>query len=211
MQIRFRYLLIALTVLIVSLLLPEMPIVQTQLINLDHLFYDTLLDAHYAFTKDDSQGVYDNICIVDIDEKSIADLGQFSSWPSIFFADLVSTLAEDEPLAIAFDVFFTESDSIQGYARKRLLEEMQGLPGNQQVLLDHLSTDAVFAEAMKEAGNVYLAMFNSEYKSSSKLMPEKLKSWRIKPKKSLSLDYPHPPIQLFSDAAYGGLCPCRTR
>ncbi len=203
MQIRFRYLLIASAVLIVSLLLPSAPIVQTQLRNLDHLIYDTLLSVHYALTKDNSQGVYDNICIVDIDEHSIEELGQFSTWPSVFFADLVSILAEDEPMAIAFDVLFTESDSIRGYARKRLLEEMQDVPGNQQAILDRLSTDASFAQAMEEAGNVYLAMFNSDYKSTTRLFPDKLKAWRIKPKKYLSLEHPHPPIQQFSDAARG--------
>ena len=105
---RLRYFLIAIAVLLISILLPELPVISILLRTLDLSIYDTILEVHNAITYSEYKGVYDQICIVDIDEKSIKELGQFSSWPSLFFADLVNTLSADEPVAIAFDVFFTE-------------------------------------------------------------------------------------------------------
>jgi len=203
MTFRIRYLLIALAILIVTILCDYVPVLQTVLKNADLRIFDTLLHVHHSLTWDKTQPVYDNICIVDIDEASISELGQYSSWPTLFFADLVNILAEDEPLAIGFDVFFTESDSITGYARKRMREKLQDSQGNSDHVLSHLSTDRDFAEAMQRAGNVYLAMFNSDTYASREKLPGKLISWKIRNKNFVRLHYPHPPIPIFTEAARG--------
>lgn len=122
---RWRYYLIALAVLILSIILPQLPIISILLRSLDLSIYDTLLQVHNTITYNEYQGVYDQICIVDINEKSIKELGQFSSWPSLYFADLVNNLAADEPIAIAFDVFFSESDSIQDMPGKGCVRNLK--------------------------------------------------------------------------------------
>lgn len=199
----FRYYLLALLILVISLLLPYLPVFSILLKTLDLGIYDNILQAYNTFTHDENEGVYDQICIIDIDEKSIKDLGQFSSWPSIFFADLVNILAEDKPLAIAFDVFFTETDSIKGFARQRMAARFDKLGPNPEHILDAFSTDNNFTEAMKNAGNVYLAMFNSDYPSYTGALPDKLIAWNIQPKYYLNLQYPVPPIAEFTKAAKG--------
>ncbi|HOR30411.1 MAG TPA: hypothetical protein PLW71_03320, partial [Candidatus Syntrophosphaera thermopropionivorans] len=68
---RWRYYLIALAVLILSIILPQLPIISILLRSLDLSIYDTLLQVHNTITYNEYQGVYDQICIVDIDEKSI--------------------------------------------------------------------------------------------------------------------------------------------
>ncbi len=199
---RFRYLWIALAILAVTILFDYVPVLQTVLKNADLRIFDSLLRIRYALTHNENQGVYDNICIVDIDEQSIAELGQYSAWPSLFFADLVNILSEDEPLAIGFDVFFTESDSITGYARKRLKEKLKSVTPASDLILNYLSTDHDFAKAMQKAGNVYLAMFNSDTPSPVPL-PDKLTAWRIHNRNFIRITYPHPPITEFSQAARG--------
>lgn len=200
---KIRYLALALAALLLCLLLARMPISRQLLIISDLRIYDTIVDFHNAFLTSSAEGVYDDICIVDIDEKSIAALGQYSSWPSMFFADVVNNLAIDQPLAIGFDVFFTESDSIKGYARNRWLQELSDLPGNKNHLLDRISTDAAFRQAISDAANVYLAMFNSIDVPSQQAIPSKLYSWDLTPRRILPLKYPYPPIPEFSEAAYG--------
>ena len=200
---RLRYYLIALAVLLLSIILPQLPIISILLRSLDLSIYDTLLQVHNTITYNEYQGVYDRICIVDIDEKSIKELGQYSSWPSLFFADLVNNLAADEPIAIAFDVFFSESDSIQGYARQRLRPELKKVNGNPDKIMDALSTDDSFIRAIENAGMVYLAMFNSYYPSYTGALPDKLVAWKVQLKHPLQLQYPTPPMPQFTNAARG--------
>lgn len=202
-MVRFRYYFIAVAVLLIAILLPHLPIFSIVLKTLDLNIYDNILEVYNAFSYNEYEGVYDNICIIDIDEKSIKDLGQFSSWPSLFFADLVNILEEDKPLAIAFDIFFTESDSIKGYARKRLSSELTDITINPDKVMDKISTDDIFANAMKKAGMVYLAMFNSDYPSYTQDLPDKLISWNVQPKHYLELKYPVPPIPQFTRTARG--------
>lgn len=203
MVLRLRYLVIALAILIASLLCAYIPVLQTVLKNADLRIYDTIMHVHYALTYDKSQPVYDNICIIDIDEHSIAELGQYTSWPNLFFADLINILSEDEPLAIGMDMFFTESDSIGGYGRKRMKEKLGSMGGSSDRILDAFSTDKDFAQALEKAGNVYLAMFNSDYATSENALPEKLTSWRISNPDFVRLIYPHPPISMLTQAAKG--------
>jgi adenylate cyclase len=46
--------------------------------------------------------------IVAIDDKSLDQLGRFSSWPRAYHAQLINTLAENEARVIVFDILFSE-------------------------------------------------------------------------------------------------------
>jgi adenylate cyclase len=197
----FRYAFISLIVLLSSLLLLNLPISKQLLKIADLRIYDTLVDFANALSNKDKEAVYDDICIVDIDEKSIATLGQASTMQRFLYADLIDALAADEPLAIGFDVFFTESDSIFGYARTRMKEQIE-YP-NADKIINMLSSDAVLAAAIERAGNVYLAMFNSNDSSPPKELPSTLSTWNLKPRSYLPLSNPHPPIHEFSEVAAG--------
>jgi adenylate cyclase len=81
------------------------------------------------------------VVIVDIDEASLKDIGQWP-WPRTIVADLVTKLTELGAVAIAFDVIFAEPDrmspSIAATSFRNLDEEtrnkLQSLPNNDEVL-----------------------------------------------------------------------------
>src|SRR6266851_5372610 len=89
--------------------------------------------------------------VVDIDERSIAELGQWP-WPRTVLADLLQKLA-DKAAAVAFDVMFPEAD------RTSLEEVLKRMPSEQAALVAPLvaqtrTNDEVFAEALKATPSV---------------------------------------------------------
>jgi len=81
------------------------------------------------------------VVIVDLDEASLKDIGQWP-WPRTIVADLVTKLTQLGAVAIAFDVIFAEPDrmspSIAATSFRNLDEEtrnkLQSLPNNDEVL-----------------------------------------------------------------------------
>jgi adenylate cyclase len=81
------------------------------------------------------------VAIVDIDEASLKDIGQWP-WPRTIVADLITKLTELGAVAIAFDVIFAEPDrmspSIAATSFRNLDDEtrnkLQSLPSNDEVL-----------------------------------------------------------------------------
>jgi len=83
------------------------------------------------------------VTIVDIDEKSLAQLGQWP-WPRTRIADLVTNLTKLGAVAIGFDVIFSEPDRLNPDVAAetfRNLDEdtrakLRALPSNDQLLAD---------------------------------------------------------------------------
>ena len=65
------------------------------------------------------KSTFDEVVIIDIDEKSIGEIGQFP-WRRDIFADLINKLNQYEVSVITFDVFFSEEDKQNP---KKILEE----------------------------------------------------------------------------------------
>jgi len=90
------------------------------------------------------------VVIVDIDEKSLAKLGQFP-WPRTRIADLVVNLTRLGAVVIAFDVVFSEPDRLNPEAAadtfRNLDEEtrtkLRALPSNDQVFADAIGRSRV--------------------------------------------------------------------
>ncbi len=90
------------------------------------------------------------VTIVDIDEKSLAKLGQWP-WPRTSLADLIINLTNLGAVAIAFDVVFSEPDRLNPNAAAgtmRYLDEatrskLRGLPSNDQILADAIRRSRV--------------------------------------------------------------------
>ena len=74
-------------------------------------------DAYQSFFIEKSN--FDEVVIIDIDEKSIGEIGQFP-WRRDIFADLIQKLNQYEVSVITFDVFFSEEDKQNP---KKILEE----------------------------------------------------------------------------------------
>ena len=74
-------------------------------------------DAYQSFFIEKSD--FDGVVIIDIDEKSIGEIGQFP-WRRDIFADLIQKLNQYGVSVITFDVFFSEEDKQNP---KKILEE----------------------------------------------------------------------------------------
>ena len=78
-----------------------------------------LYDAYQGLFIEQSN--YDEVVIVDIDEKSIGEVGQFP-WRRDVFAKLIKRLNQYGASVIAFDIFFSEEDKQNP---KKILEEFE--------------------------------------------------------------------------------------
>ena len=93
------------------------------------------------------------VVIVDIDERSIAEQGQWP-WPRTVIGDLVDRLTVMGANVIGFDVIFSEADRTSlGIAA----DFVDGLDENTRAVLKSLPTnDQLFAEALEKSGRVVL-------------------------------------------------------
>ncbi len=100
------------------------------------------------------------VVIIDIDEKSLAEYGQWP-WPRTRIADLVNALTRLDAAVIAFDIVFAEpdrltpgvaADTIQGLD-EATRDKLRALPSNDQVLADAMRRSRV---VLGESGLPYI-------------------------------------------------------
>jgi adenylate cyclase len=90
------------------------------------------------------------VTIVDIDDKSLARLGQWP-WPRTQLADMIANLTNLGAVAIAFDVVFSEADRLNPDVAARTMRQLDEvtrarlseLPSNDQVFADAISRSRV--------------------------------------------------------------------
>jgi adenylate cyclase len=129
--------------------------------RLDDILYDARLRATMSRTLDE------RIVIVDIDEKSLAEVGRWP-WGRDKLAVLVQELLGQQKAALlGFDVFFPEPDESSGL--KRLLQlaknELRDQPGFSERLAqlqESLDYDAVFAKSLEKQPVVLGYYFTSD-------------------------------------------------
>ena len=93
-----------------------------------------------------NRGEVKNITIIDIDEKSIAKLGQFP-WRRDVYSKILKNLNEHNPKAIAFDIVFSEEDKQNP---KDLLLQLQN-ESNQLIDIEVADTNKIFVESIKNS------------------------------------------------------------
>jgi CHASE2 domain-containing sensor protein/signal transduction histidine kinase len=114
-------------ILTIALILITALLVYTQLAKrLDLLTYDAFANATTAALEPDT-------IIISIDEKSLNSIGQWP-WRRAIHAQLIDKLREYKTSLIAFDILFTEPDTL------------------------HPDDDAILARAIQRAGNVVLPL-----------------------------------------------------
>jgi adenylate cyclase len=90
------------------------------------------------------------VTIVDIDEASLAKLGQFP-WPRTRIADLIANLTKLGAVVIAFDIVFSEPDRLNPDVAadtfrdldEATREKLRALPSNDQILADAMRRSRV--------------------------------------------------------------------
>ncbi len=129
--------------------------------RLDDIIYDARLRATMPQTLDE------RIVIVDIDEKSLAEVGRWP-WGRHKLADLVGELLDQQKIALlGFDVVFAESDESSGLKRLKQLaqNELRDQPGFAEKLAQiqgSLDYDAVFAKSLDKRPVVMGYYFTSD-------------------------------------------------
>ncbi|MGE0498251.1 MAG: CHASE2 domain-containing protein [Ramlibacter sp.] len=129
--------------------------------RLDDIIYDARLRATMPKTVDD------RIVIVDIDEKSLAEVGRWP-WGRNKLAELVDDLFDRQKIALlGFDVVFAEADDSSGLKRLRQLaqNELKDQPGFADrlgQLQGALDYDAAFARSLEKRPVVLGYYFTSD-------------------------------------------------
>lgn len=129
--------------------------------RLDNSIYDARLTATMPNTLDD------RIVIVDIDEKSLAEVGRWP-WSRNKMASFVQNLFEHEAAVVGFDVVFSEPDSSSGFERLTELAQTEfkdqpGFADQVRRLKPSLDYDGLLAQAMTSRP-VVLGYYMSEGK-----------------------------------------------
>ena len=117
--------------------------------RLDDIIYDARLRTTMPKTLDD------RIVIVDIDEKSLSEVGRWP-WGRNKLADLTNELFDRQKIAIlGFDVVFAEADDSSGLKRlnelaKNELKDQSGFTEKLRQMQPALDYDASFAKALEK-------------------------------------------------------------
>ena len=93
-----------------------------------------------------NRGEVKDVTIVDIDEKSIAKVGQFP-WRRDIYSKILKNLNQHNPKAIAFDIVFSEEDKQNP---KDLLQQLQK-ESNQLIDIEVEDTNKIFIESIKNS------------------------------------------------------------
>ncbi|MBX3585589.1 MAG: CHASE2 domain-containing protein [Ramlibacter sp.] len=129
--------------------------------RLDDIIYDARLRATMPKTVDD------RIVIVDIDEKSLAEVGRWP-WGRNKLAELVDDLFDRQKIALlGFDVVFAEADESSGLKRLRQLaqnefKDQPGFADRLGQLQGALDYDAAFARSLEKRPVVMGYYFTSD-------------------------------------------------
>ena len=157
----YTAILIVISVFCLSWLTSKVPVVERFLNQLDLLIYDYSLRMKLV---DTSKKKINDIIIVDIDEKSIAELGKFSNWPRAYFADAINYLNQSNAKQIAFDMFFTEPEARSSRISDIYVSQMKkhfGEALNYSTIINSLDTDPILADALKKSNKVILGAFDN--------------------------------------------------
>jgi adenylate cyclase len=124
----------------------------------DSTFRDGLrsLDARlidWMFNLRGGKETVGDCVIIDVDDKSLAELGQWP-WPRTVIADLLRKVSADEPRAIGMDMVFAEPDRL---SPRRFAAELESVTGHRIELPDNaLDNDVVLGDALAEGLPVVL-------------------------------------------------------
>ena len=98
------------------------------------------------------------VTVVDIDEKSLQELGQWP-WPRSILSNLLNKLATAQPLVIGFDIVFPESDRLSPSNLMKILPE-QSVPAAARKLMQ-IDNDDLFSQTIAKQPIVLGTLINT--------------------------------------------------
>jgi len=158
---------------------PQVDMARNGAESLEYLFYDMFFKVKTGKTKDfvgtDERVAlnsnYDpDIYIVDIDEPSLAKLGNYNTWDRSIHADVVKNLSNGGASAIGFDILFKNADF--GEQKTKQVTSMLGQlnPDTPWDSLDpdirkFYNYDSMLVTAVKNSGNAIVCNIFDSYQS----------------------------------------------
>lgn len=109
-----------------------------------------------------NQGILQSPIIIDIDEKSLRDIGQWP-WPRYRIATLFQAISDNEPSAVGIDILFPEADRTSLKSVAQSLEEYAGYPFSIERVPEALrDNDQVLAGVLQQGAFVLACQFFAE-------------------------------------------------
>lgn len=131
--------------------------------------------------------VSNNIVIVDVDEKSIGELGRWP-WNRSVMAEAVKRLSKDYNVkVILFDIIFAEPDPFTKFCED-IMGDIKERIGIETDLLQCEDNDQKLADAIRDAKNVVLGYYLSDIEEISEEEIEKNKSYFLSRSLSTSIN-----------------------
>jgi adenylate cyclase len=134
-------------------------------------------DMRYATLVKGMKGdTIQDVVIIDVDDYSLSTLGRFQNWPRMYHAIIADNIGRGAAAAIAFDFFFTETDSMNP-AMAEMFHEIKTNAVKSQMIAEKLKFpdkavprlinsvlgnwgyDQEFADVARYYGNVYFPFF----------------------------------------------------
>lgn len=110
-----------------------------------------------TFTGQDKRVSTRDFVIIDIDDYSISQLGRVQLWPRMYDAQVIRNISAGTPKVMLIDALYTEADTLPGAYVQLLTDRGFGQAAD---IVSAMSTDHILAEAIQQAGNVILGMFD---------------------------------------------------
>ena len=104
------------------------------------------LISYDFYQKVFNRGEVENVTIVDIDEKSLAKIGQFP-WRRDIYSQILNNVNQYNPSAIAFDIIFSEKDKLNP---QNLLKQLQK-ESDQFTNVEVQNTNQIFIDTIKQS------------------------------------------------------------
>lgn len=108
-----------------------------------------------------SQLKNEDVVIIDVDDASIEKLGRNQLWPRSFDAKVINYISSGKPKAIGMDFLYTERDTLSSAYTEMLIAK--GFY-NASEIINSLSSDSIFTQALSDASNVYLGCYDNDKK-----------------------------------------------
>ncbi len=119
-----------------------------------------LYDLVNATQREEELQPKPQVVVVDIDEKSLQQLGQWP-WPRVLLADMVQKIADTHASTIVMDIIFAEQDRTSPSQMARFYKEFFHIEGVERAVPQPLrDNDTIFAQVLQRnnvVGSLYLS------------------------------------------------------
>jgi len=197
------------TYAVVSILFLQLAPVNGSINKINKFIYDLKFNISIAGRE---KKKINDVVIIDLDEKSIQKLGRYSSWPIAYYGEIVNYISEGGAKAIAFDMFFTEADSLSSdivsYYTNDVSKKLNLDKEDIYSVIKSLNTEKIFADALQNSNITTLGAFDNYFRDDLKqielpqnMLQIPIENFSYLPKMK-QITNPNLPIKTLSDKAH---------